>query len=91
MVVSRDLSPKPEDAAVTQVGSNSESTRFSSMKKTASQHSFDTNSLDGSGLEDRLSVDSDGSDGFVMLMDSGNKNLFGFGHYKLIKWNLMEL
>uniref|UniRef100_A0A8C6X4D6 Bridge-like lipid transfer protein family member 3A n=1 Tax=Naja naja TaxID=35670 RepID=A0A8C6X4D6_NAJNA len=66
----KDLSPKPEEAAVTQVGNNSESTRFSSMKKTASQHSFDTNSLDGSGLEDRLSVDSDGSDGFVMPMDS---------------------
>ncbi|KAM3840492.1 bridge-like lipid transfer protein family member 3A isoform 1-T1 [Vipera latastei] len=68
--INRDLSPKPEEAAVTQVGSNSESNRFSSMKKTASQHSFDTNSLDGSGLEDRLSVDSDGSDGFVMLMDA---------------------
>lgn len=79
MIVSRDLSPKPEEAAVTQVGSNSESNRFSSMKKTASQHSFDTNSLDGSGLEDRLSVDSDGSDGFVMLMDAGNKSILDFG------------
>lgn len=52
--------------------------RFFSMKRTASQHSFDTSSLDGSGPEDRLSVDSDGSDGFVMLMDAGNQNLFIF-------------
>ncbi|KAM6454827.1 bridge-like lipid transfer protein family member 3A isoform 1-T1 [Liasis olivaceus] len=68
--INRDLSPKPEEAAVTQVGSSGECMHFSSMKKTTSQHSFDTSSLDGSGLEDRLSVDSDGSDGFVMLMDS---------------------
>lgn len=44
---------------------------FFSMKRTASQHSFDTTSVDGSGPEDGLSVDSDGSDGFVMLTDSG--------------------
>ncbi|KFQ02822.1 UHRF1-binding protein 1, partial [Leptosomus discolor] len=44
--------------------------RFFSMKRTASQHSFDTTSVDGSGPEDGLSVDSDGSDGFVMLTDS---------------------
>lgn len=52
--------------------------RFLPMKRTASQHSFDTSSLDGSGPEDRVSVDSDGSDGFVMLMDAGNQNLFIF-------------
>ncbi|KFZ66914.1 UHRF1-binding protein 1, partial [Podiceps cristatus] len=44
--------------------------RFFSVKRTASQHSFDTTSVDGSGPEDGLSVDSDGSDGFVMLTDS---------------------
>lgn len=47
--------------------------RFFSMKRTASQHSFDTTSMDGSGPEDGLSVDSDGSDGFVMLTDSGKE------------------
>lgn len=46
---------------------------FFSMKRTASQHSFDTTSVDGSGPEDGLSVDSDGSDGFVMLTDSGKE------------------
>ncbi|CAK6447081.1 unnamed protein product [Pipistrellus nathusii] len=44
--------------------------RFFSMKRTVSQQSFDGVSLDSSGLEDRISVDSDGSDNFVMLMES---------------------
>ncbi|KAM6185085.1 bridge-like lipid transfer protein family member 3A [Rhynchocyon petersi] len=44
--------------------------RFFSMKRTVSQQSFDGVSLDSSGPEDRISVDSDGSDGFVMLLES---------------------
>uniref|UniRef100_A0A8D0L272 Bridge-like lipid transfer protein family member 3A n=1 Tax=Sphenodon punctatus TaxID=8508 RepID=A0A8D0L272_SPHPU len=69
---SKDPVSKTEEWAVTPVGgsSNSSRIRFFSMKRTPSQHSFDATSLDGSGPEDRLSVDSDGSDGFVMLMDS---------------------
>ncbi|XP_061488313.1 bridge-like lipid transfer protein family member 3A [Rhineura floridana] len=66
----KDPAPKAEEGLLTPVGGNSGRMRFFSMKRTASQHSFDTSSLDGSGPEDRLSVDSDGSDGFVMLMDS---------------------
>ncbi|XP_075766569.1 bridge-like lipid transfer protein family member 3A isoform X2 [Pelodiscus sinensis] len=60
---------KAEEGAATPVGSSSTRMRFFSMKRTASQHSFDTTSLDGNGPEDRLSVDSDGSDSFVMLLD----------------------
>ncbi|XP_055988261.1 bridge-like lipid transfer protein family member 3A isoform X1 [Sorex fumeus] len=44
--------------------------RFLSMKRTVSQQSFDGGSLDSSGPEDRISVDSDGSDSFVMLLES---------------------
>ncbi|KFZ48397.1 UHRF1-binding protein 1, partial [Antrostomus carolinensis] len=64
--------PKAEEGAVTPGGSGSSRMRFLSMKRTASQHSFDTTSVDWSGPEDGLSVDSDGSDGFVMLTDSGH-------------------
>ncbi|XP_068275265.1 bridge-like lipid transfer protein family member 3A [Nyctibius grandis] len=66
----KDSVPKAEEGAVTPSGSGSSRKRFFSMKRTASQHSFDTTSVDGSGPEDGLSVDSDGSDGFVMLTDS---------------------
>ncbi|XP_072853498.2 bridge-like lipid transfer protein family member 3A [Pogona vitticeps] len=66
----KDPAPKAEEGTLTSGGSGSGRMRFFSMKRTASQHSFDTSSLDGSGPEDRLSVDSDGSDGFVMLLDS---------------------
>ncbi|KAM6040952.1 bridge-like lipid transfer protein family member 3A isoform 2-T2 [Theristicus caerulescens] len=66
----KDSVPKAEEGAVTPGGSGSSRMRFFSMKRTASQHSFDTTSVDGSGPEDGLSVDSDGSDGFVMLTDS---------------------
>lgn len=45
--------------------------RFFSMKRTVSQQSFDGVSLDSGGPEDRISVDSDGSDSFVMLLESG--------------------
>ncbi|NXO41788.1 URFB1 protein, partial [Locustella ochotensis] len=66
----RDSVPKAEEGAVTPGGVSSSRMRFFSMKRTSSQHSFDTTSVDGSGPEDGLSVDSDGSDGFVMLTDS---------------------
>ncbi|KAL2295422.1 hypothetical protein Nmel_017834 [Mimus melanotis] len=66
----RDSVPKAEEGAVTPGGVGSGRMRFFSMKRTSSQHSFDTTSVDGSGPEDGLSVDSDGSDGFVMLTDS---------------------
>ncbi|XP_061327923.1 bridge-like lipid transfer protein family member 3A isoform X2 [Pezoporus flaviventris] len=66
----KDPVPKAEEGVVTPGGAGSTRTRFFSMKRTASQHSFDTTSVDGSGPEDGLSMDSDGSDGFVMLTDS---------------------
>ncbi|XP_058162580.1 bridge-like lipid transfer protein family member 3A isoform X2 [Dasypus novemcinctus] len=44
--------------------------RFFSMERTVSQQSFDGVSLDSSGPEDQISVDSDGSDSFVMLLES---------------------
>ncbi|XP_048353365.1 UHRF1-binding protein 1 isoform X1 [Sphaerodactylus townsendi] len=66
----KDPTPKAEEGSLTPVGGSGNRMKFFSMKKTASQHSFDTSSLDGSGPEDRLSLDSDGSDGFVMLMDA---------------------
>uniref|UniRef100_A0A8C3EZM0 UHRF1 binding protein 1 n=1 Tax=Corvus moneduloides TaxID=1196302 RepID=A0A8C3EZM0_CORMO len=66
----RDSVPKAEEGAVTPGGVGSGRMRFFSMKRTSSQHSFDTTSVDGSGPEDGLSMDSDGSDGFVMLTDS---------------------
>ncbi|NWT28642.1 URFB1 protein, partial [Cardinalis cardinalis] len=66
----RDSVPKAEEGVLTPGGAGSGRMRFFSMKRTSSQHSFDTTSVDGSGPEDGLSVDSDGSDGFVMLTDS---------------------
>uniref|UniRef100_A0A8D0B1D5 Bridge-like lipid transfer protein family member 3A n=1 Tax=Salvator merianae TaxID=96440 RepID=A0A8D0B1D5_SALMN len=66
----KDPAPKSEEGPLTPVGASSGRMRFFPIKRTVSQHSFDTSSLDGSGPEDRLSVDSDSSDGFVMLMDS---------------------
>ncbi|XP_021485761.1 bridge-like lipid transfer protein family member 3A [Meriones unguiculatus] len=44
--------------------------RFFSMKRTVSQQSFDGVSVDSTGPEDRISVDSDGSDSFVMLLEA---------------------
>lgn len=70
--------PKAEEGAVTPGGAGSGRMRFFSMKRTSSQHSFDTTSVDGSGPEDGLSMDSDGSDGFVMLTDSGKALGFSF-------------
>ncbi|MGH0119367.1 UNVERIFIED_CONTAM: hypothetical protein FKN15_006098 [Acipenser sinensis] len=44
--------------------------RFLNMTLSQSQHSLESASLDGSLPDDRLSVDSDSSDNFVILMDS---------------------
>ncbi|XP_042347366.1 UHRF1-binding protein 1 [Plectropomus leopardus] len=46
------------------------SLRHQSMKQSPSQHSFDSAILDGSLPDENLSVDSDVSDNFVVLMDS---------------------
>ncbi|KAF7666995.1 hypothetical protein LDENG_00084380 [Lucifuga dentata] len=46
------------------------SLRLQSMKQSPSQHSFDSAILDGSLPDENLSVDSDASDNFVVLMDS---------------------
>lgn len=46
--------------------------RHQSMKHSSSQHSFDSAILEGSLPDENLSVDSDASDNFVVLMDSGN-------------------
>ncbi|XP_019369308.1 PREDICTED: UHRF1-binding protein 1, partial [Gavialis gangeticus] len=77
----KDPVPKAEEGPAIPGGSSSRM-RFFSMKRTASQHSFDATSIDGSGPEDRLSVDSDGSDGgFVMLTDSEpSLDHFATGH-----------
>lgn len=47
------------------------SLRRQSMKQSPSQHSFDSAILDGSLPDENLSVDSDISDNFVVLVDSG--------------------
>uniref|UniRef100_A0A8C4RMN2 UHRF1-binding protein 1-like n=1 Tax=Erpetoichthys calabaricus TaxID=27687 RepID=A0A8C4RMN2_ERPCA len=44
--------------------------RVLTMKHSPSQHSFESTSLDGSLPDEHLSVDSDNSDSFVILMDS---------------------
>nr|XP_043893717.1 UHRF1-binding protein 1 isoform X3 [Solea senegalensis] len=46
------------------------SLRHQSMKQSPSQHSFDSAILEGSLPDENLSVDSDVSDSFVVLMDS---------------------
>lgn len=43
------------------------------MTLSQSQHSLESASLDGSLPDDRFSVDSDSSDNFVILMDSGKQ------------------
>ncbi|XP_054251974.1 bridge-like lipid transfer protein family member 3A isoform X2 [Indicator indicator] len=65
----KDSVPKGEEGAVTPGGGSGSRMHFF-MRRTSSQHSFDTPWVDGGGAEDRLSVDSDGSDSFVLLTDS---------------------
>ncbi|XP_048203869.1 UHRF1-binding protein 1 isoform X2 [Perognathus longimembris pacificus] len=61
---------KTDEGVAAPVGGGAARLRFFSMKRTVSQQSFDGISLDSSGPEDRISVDSDGSDSFVMLLES---------------------
>ncbi|XP_043932495.1 UHRF1-binding protein 1 [Protopterus annectens] len=65
----RDLTSKREENAVVSTTTGSSKLRTVMMNRTASQQSFDSTSLDGSLLDDRLSVDSDGSENFVILSD----------------------
>lgn len=50
---------------------SSPSLRHQSMKPSQSQQSFDSAILDGSLTDENISIDSDFSDNFVVLMDSG--------------------
>uniref|UniRef100_A0A8C5V5I0 Bridge-like lipid transfer protein family member 3A n=1 Tax=Microcebus murinus TaxID=30608 RepID=A0A8C5V5I0_MICMU len=61
---------KTDEGAAAPVSGSAARLRIFSMKRTVSQQSFDGISLDNSGPEDRISVDSDGSDSFVMLLES---------------------
>ncbi|XP_019907544.3 UHRF1-binding protein 1 isoform X2 [Esox lucius] len=51
------------------------SLRLQSMKQSLSQHSFDSAILDGSLPDDHLSVDSDISENFVLLMDGNSPKI----------------
>ncbi|KAJ8787578.1 hypothetical protein J1605_022893 [Eschrichtius robustus] len=61
---------KTDEGVAAPVSGGAARLRFFSMKRTVSQQSFDGVSLDNSGPEDRISVDSDGSESFVMLLES---------------------
>ncbi|XP_064140915.1 bridge-like lipid transfer protein family member 3A [Loxodonta africana] len=61
---------KTDEGVTAPVSGGAARLRFFSMKRTVSQQSFDGVSLDSSGPEDQISVDSDGSDGFVMLVEA---------------------
>uniref|UniRef100_UPI00398F6A63 bridge-like lipid transfer protein family member 3A isoform X2 n=1 Tax=Pristiophorus japonicus TaxID=55135 RepID=UPI00398F6A63 len=72
---SREQLSKGEDNLSFSLSSNR--LRFLNMKLTSSQHSMDTTSLDGSLTEDRISVDSDSSEKYVILLEaeSGQESL----------------
>ncbi|XP_040839159.1 UHRF1-binding protein 1 [Ochotona curzoniae] len=61
---------RTEEGLAAPVSGGAARLRLFSMKRTVSQQSFDGISLDSSGPEDRISVDSDGSDSFVMLLEA---------------------
>ncbi|XP_010992813.3 bridge-like lipid transfer protein family member 3A isoform X1 [Camelus dromedarius] len=61
---------KIEEGVAAPVSGGAARLRFFSMKRTVSQQSFDGVSLDNSVPEDQMSVDSDGSESFVMLLES---------------------
>ncbi|KAL1021058.1 hypothetical protein UPYG_G00008150 [Umbra pygmaea] len=65
---------QPED------GSPLTSLRLQSMKQSVSQLSFDTAVLDGSLPDDRLSIDSDMSENFVLLVDDSDVDLLRSNH-----------
>ncbi|XP_053459203.1 bridge-like lipid transfer protein family member 3A [Nycticebus coucang] len=66
----KEFMAKTDEGVVAPVSGSAARLRFFSMKRTISQQSFDGVSLDSGGPEDRISVDSDGSDSFVMLLES---------------------
>lgn len=63
MCVLREQNPRSEES--------SPSLRHQSLKLSHSQQSFDSAILDGSLPDENLSIDSDFSDNFVVLIDSG--------------------
>ncbi|XP_069094927.1 bridge-like lipid transfer protein family member 3A isoform X2 [Pleurodeles waltl] len=69
---SRNQVLKGDEMVLASTVSSSSRMRFFSAKRTSSQQSFDTASLDGSvsAAEDGISIDSDGSEGFVLLAES---------------------
>ncbi|XP_041051520.1 UHRF1-binding protein 1 [Carcharodon carcharias] len=72
---SREQLSKGEDSLSSSLSSTK--LRFLNMKRTNSQHSLDATSLDGSLTEDRISVDSDSSEKYVILLEaeSGQESL----------------
>ncbi|XP_031203086.1 UHRF1-binding protein 1 isoform X1 [Mastomys coucha] len=66
----KEAMAKSDEGVVAPVSGGAARLRFFSVKRTVSQQSFDGVSLDSSGPDDRISVDSDGSDSFVMLLES---------------------
>ncbi|XP_036023121.1 UHRF1-binding protein 1 [Onychomys torridus] len=66
----KEATAKADEGIAAPVSGGAARLRFFSMKRTVSQQSFDGVSVDSSGPEDRISVDSDGSDSFVMLLES---------------------
>ncbi|KAJ8016716.1 hypothetical protein DPEC_G00010220 [Dallia pectoralis] len=69
--MSKLFSPQAKEQR-SEEGSPLASLRLQSMKDSLSQQSFDSAILDGSLPDDRLSVDSDMSDNFVLLMDESD-------------------
>ncbi|XP_035512212.1 UHRF1-binding protein 1 [Morone saxatilis] len=68
--MSKLFSPQAKELVQRSEESLAASLRHQSMKQSPSQHSFDSAILDGSLPDENLSVDSDISDNFVVLMDS---------------------
>ncbi|XP_008838342.1 UHRF1-binding protein 1 isoform X1 [Nannospalax galili] len=66
----KEAMAKTDDVVAAPASGGAARLRLFSMKRTVSQQSFNGISLDSSGPEDRISVDSDGSDSFVMLLES---------------------
>lgn len=66
----KDHMAKTDEGVATPMSGGAGRLRFFSMKRTVSQQSFDGILLDNSGPDDRISVDSDGSDSLVMLLES---------------------
>uniref|UniRef100_A0A8C4H7C5 Bridge-like lipid transfer protein family member 3A n=1 Tax=Dicentrarchus labrax TaxID=13489 RepID=A0A8C4H7C5_DICLA len=73
--MSKLFSPQAKELVQRSEESLAASLRHQPMKQSPSQHSFDSAILDGSLPDENLSVDSDISDNFVVLMDSGSSVL----------------